>query len=358
MAADQSGWTFRGILRVAGAFIAWLIGAGFATGQEILQFFSSYGYVSYGVIAINLLGFLVLGPILLLTGYAHKGDRHFDHFTYYCGAKVGKLYSWAIPLALLLIMSVLISAAGAALNEYYGIDKHMGSACMSLCVLTVYIIGFERLVKLVSVIGPLIIAFVLSVGVLTVACDYGSFSAIADYEDVLVPAQAAPSFALSAVLYLSLNFLTASTYYTAVGRSAHDRKEALWGAVLGSIIFVLALGLINTGILLNAQDASAMAIPMLYLAKRLSLAFGGIFSIVLVLGMFCSSSTTMWSICSRFFVYEPRANRLFAVAITLVTFILGLFSFSKLVSIIFPLVGYMGLVYIARVLWKWRGCRE
>ena len=66
----------------------------------------------------------------------------------------------------------------------------------------------------------------------------------------------------------------------------------------------------------------------------------------------------MWSICSRFFVYEPRANRLFAVAITLVTFILGLFSFSKLVSIIFPLVGYMGLVYIARVLWKWRGCRE
>ena len=29
----------------AGAFIAFLIGSGFATGQEVLQYFSSYGYL-------------------------------------------------------------------------------------------------------------------------------------------------------------------------------------------------------------------------------------------------------------------------------------------------------------------------
>jgi uncharacterized membrane protein YkvI len=28
---------------IAGAFIAWIMGSGFATGQEIFQFFTSYG---------------------------------------------------------------------------------------------------------------------------------------------------------------------------------------------------------------------------------------------------------------------------------------------------------------------------
>lgn len=40
----------RQVIKFAGAFIAWVIGSGFATGQEILQFFSSYGYLSYAVV--------------------------------------------------------------------------------------------------------------------------------------------------------------------------------------------------------------------------------------------------------------------------------------------------------------------
>ena len=38
-----------------GAFIAFLIGSGFATGQEVIQYFSGYGYVG-----IILIGFMVV----------------------------------------------------------------------------------------------------------------------------------------------------------------------------------------------------------------------------------------------------------------------------------------------------------
>ena len=34
---------FLTVLKTAGAFIAFLIGSGFATGQEIMQFFVAYG---------------------------------------------------------------------------------------------------------------------------------------------------------------------------------------------------------------------------------------------------------------------------------------------------------------------------
>ena len=41
-------------VRYAGAFVAWVIGSGFATGQEVLHFFASYGYMSYAVAGINM----------------------------------------------------------------------------------------------------------------------------------------------------------------------------------------------------------------------------------------------------------------------------------------------------------------
>ena len=113
----------KAVIKYTGAFIAWVIGSGFATGQEALQFFSSYGYLSYGVLLVNLIGFLFLGQVLLVTGFEHKTESSFNHFKYFCGEKIGTIYSWLIPITLILIMPVLISGAGATLSEYYGVNR-------------------------------------------------------------------------------------------------------------------------------------------------------------------------------------------------------------------------------------------
>jgi uncharacterized membrane protein YkvI len=101
------------VIKYTGAFMAWVIGAGFATGQEILQFFSGYGYASYGVVLLNLAGFLILGRIIITTGYDHQGAANFSHFVYFCGNKLGTLYTWLIMVTLVLLISVLTSGAAA-----------------------------------------------------------------------------------------------------------------------------------------------------------------------------------------------------------------------------------------------------
>ena len=115
----------KAVVRIAGGFIAWIIGSGFATGQEVLQFFSSYGYLSYAVSAINFVGFLLMGYFLMRTGVEHKLDKDFNHFHYFCGKKLGTFYIWLITATLLLLMPVLISGAGATLNAYYGINTYI-----------------------------------------------------------------------------------------------------------------------------------------------------------------------------------------------------------------------------------------
>ncbi len=340
------------VIKFAGAFIAWVIGSGFATGQEILQFFTSYGYLSYGVVLLNLMGFLFLSQIIIATGYQHKTETLFNHFKYFCGEKLGAFYSWLIPVTLILIMPVLISGAGAILSEYYGIDHYIGSAIMAVMVVCAYLIGFERLIKIVSIIGPVIIIFLMLVGTITVIHDLNNFMEVPKYEPILSKSHSAPHWIISSILYLSLCFLSGSAYFTKLGMSANNRKDAKYGGIFGAIAIVLAIAIMNTAMLLNSENITSLAIPVLYLAKKISYILGAVFSIVLILGIFSSCSAMMWSVCNRFTIGGKRGNQTFAILVAICTFLLSLFSFSELVGIFYPLVGYIGLVFIACVIYK------
>ena len=342
----------RAVAKYAGGFIAWVIGSGFATGQEVLRFFTSYGALSYGVVLVNLIGFLFIGQLILTTGYEKKGIENFNPYIHFCGRKLGTFYSWLIPITIVLIMPVLISGAGATLHQYYGISTVFGSALMTFMVLAAYLIGFEHLVRIVSAIGPVIIIFSLMVGSATVIRDFSCFGEISTYEPILSQSQSSPHWALSAVLYISLTFLSGSTYYTALGQSAADRREAKYGAIAGALALIAAITIMNSAILLNGENTALLSIPMLYLAKEISYLLGAVFSVVLILGMFSSCSAMMWTVCSRFNRGGKRRNRIFAVFIAALTFTLGLFSFRDLVGTLYPMVGYLGLIYIGCVVWK------
>lgn len=194
---------------------------------------------------------------------------------------MGRFYSWLIPVTLLMIMAVLISGAGATISEYYGINSYLGSMIMAVMVLCAYLTGFEKMVRIVSTIGPVIIAFTLMVGLTTVIRGAANLSHIRQYETVLGASRSAPNWLISSVLYISLNFLSGSTYFTALGMTARSRKEAKWGAVWGALTMILAIAIMNTAILLHSKDAASLAIPTLYLARHISNVLGAVFPLSL-----------------------------------------------------------------------------
>lgn len=342
----------RQAIKYAGAFIAWVIGSGFATGQEILQFFGSYGYKSIAVLAVNLIGFTVLGIIMLTKGFDNRNNPHFNHYEYYCGKYIGKVYSFIIPVTLVLIISVLISAAGATFNQYCHVNRFIGSCIMASLILTAYLVGFEKLVKIVSRISPFVIIFAVFVGGFTVIRDRSVFSSIGGFSAELSEFQAAPHWILSSLLYLSLNFLCGSTYYTALGRSAGSRKSARLGAVIGSVVLIITVSAMNFAIILNCGDTLSVSVPTLVLAQKISAVFGTVFSVVLILGMFAACSTMLWSFCSGFFKNDMKKNRIFSVFTVIVCTLLGFVPFGNLLSVVYPLIGYSGLVFIAAVIYK------
>ena len=339
----------KSVLKYAGAFIAWVIGSGFATGQEILQFFGSYGYGSIAVLAVNLVGFAGFGIILLTVGFDHRKETGFNHYEYYCGKTLGKVYRVIMPITLVLLIAVLISAAGATVKQYYGLDPILGSVIMAAVLISVYLAGFEKMVKIVSGISPFVICFAVFVGVYSLMRDGGNYGTIGEYTEELSEFRTAPHWLLSAMLYLSLNFLCGSTYYNAIGKTADTKKNVILGVLLGTATLLITMTAMNFAILCNAKDILEFPVPTLYLARRISDVFGSVFSVILLLGMFSSCATTVWSFCSECFAKDPKKNRIFSVITIIACTALGFVPFGSLMSVIYPMIGYSGLIFMGAV---------
>ncbi len=68
---------------VAFAFVGVVVGAGFATGQEIFQFFTSHG--AYSISGIIVTGLLITlgGMVVMHTGHHLKSRNHSDSINYF-----------------------------------------------------------------------------------------------------------------------------------------------------------------------------------------------------------------------------------------------------------------------------------
>ncbi|MEG0292148.1 MAG: hypothetical protein RR420_06345 [Anaerovoracaceae bacterium] len=67
--------SYVNVIKFAGAYVAFIIGSGFATGQEIMQFYSNYGIWSIGAVLISMFLFSWVGGSVMSMGLEHRGEE-------------------------------------------------------------------------------------------------------------------------------------------------------------------------------------------------------------------------------------------------------------------------------------------
>lgn len=162
----EKGGSLR-VLTYAGAIIAFLIGSGFATGQEILQYFTAYGY--WGVFGTGLLVLLLMSYVAVeffIVGQAKKFERPSRIFHYYCGKYVGTFFDYFSVLFVFLSFTVMVAGAGAVFEEHYGLSKYFGGIGLALAVGISVWFGLKSLVDVIGKIGPLIVIVAIALGLL------------------------------------------------------------------------------------------------------------------------------------------------------------------------------------------------
>ena len=104
-------------LQIGGAYIGLIVGAGFASGQEILQFFTSYGaWGMMGTVIATLL-FALVGMRLAQLGSRLQTVSHKDVIYHICGKRVGQAVDLIITSCVFGVTVVMIAAAGAVFEQ-------------------------------------------------------------------------------------------------------------------------------------------------------------------------------------------------------------------------------------------------
>ena len=81
------------VFQVAGTYVGTIVGAGFASGQEILQFFVSFGNLGVlGIFIVSIL-FIYLGYLIMDLGWELNASSHLPIVT-----KIGGRFAGAFQI--------------------------------------------------------------------------------------------------------------------------------------------------------------------------------------------------------------------------------------------------------------------
>lgn len=338
---------FKKVVTYAGAFIAFLIGSGFATGQEVLQYFTSYGYlgVAGGLVTLVLLWYV--GVSFITAGFDHDFKKGSDIFNYYCGKKLGTFFDYFSILFIYLSFIVMVAGASATFNQHFGIPNFVGGVTMAVLACITVLLGLNKLVDIIGKIGPTIVIISIVLGIVSIFGNLEGLKEAAVSIPEMEMTRASTNWLFAAGSYVGFCMLWLAGFLASIGSNADNRKELVLGASTGAIGFSIAVIIVALGLMANINDVSGSQIPALILAGKVHTLLATLFSIIIVAGIYTTAVPLLWSVSSRFAVDKSKKFKLLTVFLASIGLIVGTgLNFSLLVNIVYVINGYVGILLL------------
>jgi uncharacterized membrane protein YkvI len=336
------------VFTFTGAIIAYLIGSGFASGQEAMQFIAAFGIKgALGAILLTLIIYLWFSSSIMRDGYKLQLDSSMKIFPHYCGKYLGLLFEIYTPIFLFLVLVVMISGAGAVLTQYYGLNPQVGRIIMAVLTLITVLLGLKNLVKIVSKLGPAIIIFGIAVGLANIIMNPTGILHADEVMRTIEVTKAAPTWYISGIIFPSMGCIMITPFLAEIGGTANGEKEAFFGGLFGGIAFALAVAIMAYGIMATIGDLYMQEIPALFIARQMFSGVGIIFSLILFAGIYTTAVPMLWLSSNVLETNEKTKKfKTTAIVLTIVAFVGSQFPFSRLVNVLYPITGYLGIIFM------------
>lgn len=301
----------KNVVNAAMVLIGTFIGAGFASGQEVLQYFGVFG--KYGVLGVVISCFLIgLFTYCTADNIEYLGEKEYIDRICMFGC-----VNWLLNLYMLVMFATMITAFGECLNQVFGFPKIYGVILIDAVTIIILYFGANGVVKLNGVATPLIIAGIIFAFAANNTVSVFSYN----------------NFASSAVIYASYNVITLPFVMVGMRDMLKSKKGMLGCSVIFSgTIFILALCLLK---LLNGADTN-VSIPLLDVVSE-----NYVYVLIFVLAM--SMLTTAVSNGYGFLNAISFNKKISLIFLGLFAVLFSLFSFNFIVKYLYSFFGYMGL---------------
>ena len=283
-------------MKISFIYVGTVIGAGFASGREIIEFFGVYGLK--GIIGITISGFLfsLLGGLFLLKIYKYRIKGYNDLVGRVFGGAFGAALDVIIAISLYTGFSVMVSGSGAIFKEELKMPFDLGIITMVALSFVVFLFNLKGFSFINSILVPLLILGILFTSIYLIISVGFNFH---DY-DVGISLTHKGNFFTSSLLYVGSNSLIIITVFSSLLPLIGNKKTVILGGVIGGfILYILSLSILSV-ILLYYPEVATMDIPMLKISNYIGSNYRKLYAVILWIAIFTTAIANGTSFVSRF----------------------------------------------------------
>ena len=230
-------------LLIGGAYVSFCVGASFSTGNELMQYFASYGV--FGILGAIIATALCLLLIIVLIRDAQKYNLPDMKtlFVHYGGKYLGiALYVYTVFYLFVLVV-MLVAGAGAVFGEHFGISNMLGRGILTLAMFLTVILGLNKLLDILGKLSFVILIMMIVVALIGIfnpvdGISEGSKLALETPSNIV--ARQGSNWFMSGLMYFSWAILCQTSFAASLEKSSlYKESDLRKGMYFGGFGFML-----------------------------------------------------------------------------------------------------------------------
>ncbi|WP_317366417.1 hypothetical protein [uncultured Tyzzerella sp.] len=322
---------YKYILKIALVYTGTILGAGFATGKELVSFFAQFGNM-------GILGFLISCLLLALTCmsilnmiYKTKVNTY-SQFIHNIFGRYGVYIEWFNIALLFILFSAMLAGGGATLCNMFNINEMASIIIFCIITFIALIFGKDAIININTILCPILILGGILIGI------YVYFNATPVFNNNIKPI-------ISPFIYTSYNGITTISVLFAIRDIVKNKKIVIYSSILGGV-FIFSIGIFMLLPLTKNYDYIYNSpLPLLKLIENKSI-IKNIYAFTVLSAIFTTAVSNGVALETTFKEKYNINGLSLKIILIVVGISFSLMGFSNIVNIVYPIFGAIGMFEI------------
>ena len=335
----------KNTLKIVFVIIGALIGAGFASGQEIYIFFFSHGIQGLLGIIISsvLMGAIIYNTLNILNKYDINNYKEFLDVLIEKNSTIKNIINIVINIFILITFFIMIAGFGAYFKQEFGINSIIGSIILAMLNFIIFNKSIRGVVKANGILIPILILFLVIIGLL---CAKGIN--ILELQKYVMKTNGL-KWILDAILYCSYNSILLIPVIITLKNYIKNKKQNILVSAITTVI-VITLSIMIYIILLKVDvDITKLEMPAVYVVSNMFKILRIIYGFIILASIFTTSISLGMSFLQNT-CNNKKSYQQIAVIMCITSVLVSKIGFSNLVNMLYPLFGYLGIIQIIKLI--------
>ena len=332
----------KNCIKIALVIIGALIGAGFASGQEIYLFFFSYG--KKGILGI-IISSILLGIIIYKTIVIIKEKQITTYKEFLKNIipeknrkeKILEIINTIINTFILITFYIMIAGFGGYLAETIEIPQIIGSSILAIICIIIMSKETKGIVKVSEAIVPILILFIIIIGIYTLSST-NIINKINEMEIVK-----GSNWLVSGVIYASYNSILLIPVLISINKIITKKEISKTGIIITLTTFILAVSIFMSMLKIDV-NIRKLEMPVSYVINtqlpKLKIAYG----IVILTSILTTAISLIAGLIQN--VKKQNNKKIILYLICISSIPISQIGFSALIQLLYPIFGYIGILQI------------